>query len=226
MQSRSSASILRRGIPQCAIGTSFNNGFGGKMPGVAFLGTNAAYGGRGFAADSVYMPWGHTNPTYSLRDDIAKSVGRHTLQFGAQYVFSQRNQTNNAIGAASGDLQGLLTFSNLAHSTGNAFADFLLQAVFNGVTTRLHSKFHPGLRATPLLPALPDRGAVFSGRLEGYQPPHGESGAASQPVRHLPREKQNAWNWEAARFNADAVCSGSGVTAFFWTKREFGAGAV
>ena len=123
------------GIPQCAMGYLFNNGFGGKMPGVEFLGTNAAYGGRGFAADPSYMPWGHTNPTYAVRDDVAKSVGKHTLQFGGQYVLAQRNQTNNAIGAASGDLQGLLTFSNLAHSTGNVFADFLTQSVFNGVTS-------------------------------------------------------------------------------------------
>ena len=114
-------------MPQCAIGHIFNNGFGGKMPGIDILGTNAAYGGAGFAADSAYMPWGHTNPTYALRDDIGKSLGKHTLQFGAQYVYSQRNQDNNAIGAASGDLQGLLTFSNLAHSTGNAFADFLFE---------------------------------------------------------------------------------------------------
>jgi hypothetical protein len=33
-------------IPECAIGHIFNNGFSGKMPGVVFLGTNAAYGGR------------------------------------------------------------------------------------------------------------------------------------------------------------------------------------
>jgi hypothetical protein len=119
------------GLPQCAIGYIFNNGFGGKMPGVAFLGTNAAYGGRGFAVDPSYMPWGHTNPTYSVRDDIGKAIGKHTLQFGAQYVYSQRNQDNNAIGAASGDTQGLLTYSNLAHSTGNAFADFLIQTTLN-----------------------------------------------------------------------------------------------
>ena len=115
------------GFPQCAIGYIFNNGFGGKMPGVEFLGTNAAYGGRGFAVDPSYMPWGHTNPTYSARDDIGKALGKHTLQFGAQYVYSQRNQDNNAIGAASGDTQGLLTYNNLAHSTGNAFADFLVE---------------------------------------------------------------------------------------------------
>ena len=100
------------------MGYIFNNGFGGKMPGVDFLGTNAAYGGEGFAADPSYMPWGHTSPTYFLRDDVGKAIGKHTLQFGAQYVYFQRNQTNNAIGAASGDLQGLLTFSNLVHSSG------------------------------------------------------------------------------------------------------------
>jgi hypothetical protein len=117
------------GIPQCALGYIFNNGFGGKMPGINLLGTNAAYGGRGFAVDPSYMPWGHTSPTYSVRDDVGKAFGRHTLTFGAQYVYYQRNQTNNSIGAASGDEQGLLTFSNLTNSTGNAFADLLLQYV-------------------------------------------------------------------------------------------------
>jgi hypothetical protein len=120
------------GFPECAIGYIFNNGFGGKMPGVNFMGTNAAYGGEGFAVDPSYMPWGHTNPTYSMRDDVGKSLGKHTLQFGTQYVYSQRNQTNNAIGGASGDTQGLLTYSNLAHSTGNAFADFLIQETVQG----------------------------------------------------------------------------------------------
>jgi hypothetical protein len=105
------------------------------MPGIEILGTNAAYGSRGFATDPAYMPWGHTNPTYSGRDDVAKAVGRHTLTFGAQYVYSQRNQSNNAIGAASGETQGFLTFSNLVHSTGNAFADFLLQQDKNELVT-------------------------------------------------------------------------------------------
>ena len=124
-------------IPQCGLGYIFNNGFAGKIPSVAILGTNAAYGGEGFAYDTSYMPWGHTNPTYSVRDDVSKSVGKHTLTFGALYVYSQRNQTNNVIGAASGEQQGLLTFSNLAHSSGNAFADFLTEYVSgcsNGVS--------------------------------------------------------------------------------------------
>jgi len=188
-------------IPQCAMGYIFNNGFGGKMPGVNFLGTNAAYGSRGFAADPSYMPWTHTDPTYALRDDIGKSIGKHTLQFGAQYVLSQRNQDNNAIGAASGDLQGLLTFSNLTHSTGNAFADFLIQDQFNGVTSgfiqsftqdsaqrRYHQTyqiaepyFQDDWRVTPKLTLnLGLRVSLFGTYREKYH---------------------NAWNWEAAKFN-------------------------
>jgi hypothetical protein len=190
------------GIPQCAMGYLFNNGFGGKMPGVTFLGTNAEYGGRGFAADPSYMPWSHTNPTYALRDDVGKSIGKHTLQFGGQYVLAQRNQTNNAIGAASGDVQGLLTFNNLAHSTGNAFADFLTQAVFNGVTTgyiqsvsqdsaqrRYYQTYQIGepyfqddWKVTAKLTLnLGLRVSLFGTYREKYH---------------------NAWNWEASDFNA------------------------
>ncbi len=200
-------------IPQCAMGYLFNNGFGGKMPGVNFLGTNAAYGGRGFAADPSYMPWSHTNPTYALRDDVGKSIGKHTLQFGGQYVLSQRNQKNNAIGAASGDLQGLLTFSNLAHSTGNAFADFLTQSDYNGVTSgyiqsftqdsaqrRYYQSYQIGepyfqddWRITPRLTLnLGVRVSLFGTYSEKYH---------------------NAWNWEADKFNSKrfAVDPFSGV---------------
>ena len=192
------------GVPQCAIGYIFNNGFGGKMPGVNFLGTNAAYGGRGFAVDPSYMPWNHTNPTYSWRDDVGKAMGKHTLQFGAQYVYSQRNQTNNAIGAASGDVQGLLTYSNLAHSTGNAFADFLVQSTLNlhqnpegfiqsftqdSAQHRYYQRYQIGepyfqddWKVTPHLTVnLGLRISLF--------------GTYSEKNR-------NAWNWEASRFNA------------------------
>lgn len=190
------------GIPQCAIGYLFNNGFGGKMPGVAFLGTNAAYGGRGFAADPSYMPWTHTNPTFSFRDDIGKSIGKHTLQFGAQYVLSQRNQTNNAIGAASGDEQGLLSYSNLAHSTGNAFADFLTQAVFNGVTTGFiqgftqdstQLRYHQTYQlAEPYFQddwKLTNRLTLNLGLRVSLFGTYRETG-------------HNAWNWEADKFDA------------------------
>ncbi|GGG83676.1 carboxypeptidase-like regulatory domain-containing protein [Edaphobacter dinghuensis] len=105
----------------------FDNGFGGKIPGIAIQGTNAEYGGYGFAVDSGYMPWTHSNPDYAFSDNITKSLGKHNVQFGAQWVLFQRNQVNGPIGAATGDVQGLLTFSNQqsAFTTGNAFADFL-----------------------------------------------------------------------------------------------------
>jgi hypothetical protein len=109
------------------IGNIFNNGFGGKPPGIVIAGTNSAYGGNGFVSDPSYMPWEHTNPTYGLSDNLSKAIGKHTLQFGVQIVDARRGETNGAIGAATGDLQGILTFSNqnTNSTTGNAFADFL-----------------------------------------------------------------------------------------------------
>lgn len=190
------------GNPQCAIGHLFNNGFGGKMPGVEFLGTNAAYGGRGFAFDPSYMPWGHTNPTYSVRDDFGKVLGRHTLQFGAQYVISQRNQDNNAIGAASGDVGGLLIFSNLANSTGNAFADFLAQWNRNGNIAGFIQSF-----------TQDSANRRYYQRYQIAEPYFQDDWKVSSRLTlnlglrlslfGTYREKNhNAWNWEAARFNA------------------------
>jgi len=120
------------GTGQCPMTTIFNNGSKGvdgvpKLPGIAIAGSNAEYGGLGFAADPGYMPWEHSNPTYSFSDNVSKTMGRHNFQFGAQWIIFQRNQINGPIGAASGDTQGLLTFSNVRvnGSTGNSFADFL-----------------------------------------------------------------------------------------------------
>jgi hypothetical protein len=191
------------GFPQCAIGYVFRNGFGGKMPGVAFLGTNAAYGGQGFAADPSYMPWGHTNPTYSLRDDVGKAFGKHTLQFGAQYVYSQRHQTNNAIGAASGDLQGLLTFSNLAHSTGNAFADFLVESTSNAQQipagyiqsfTQDSAQRRYYQRFQIAEPYLQDDWRVTSRLTLNL-------GLRVSLFGTYREKNRNSWNWEASRFN-------------------------
>jgi hypothetical protein len=109
-------------------GYLFNNGFGGKVPGVVIGGTNAAYGGFGFGVDPSYLPWHHSNPTYSFGDGLSKVLGKHNLQFGVQFVIFQRNELNQAVGANTGDQQGILTFSNVSsfNSKGNAFADFLL----------------------------------------------------------------------------------------------------
>ncbi len=123
------------GVPQCPMGYLFNNGFGGKVPGLVLTGNNQEYGGSGFIVDPSYMPWEHTNPTYNFRDNLSKALARHTLQFGVQYVDAQKNETNGALEAATGDVQGLLTVSNVSGgtlNTGNAFANFLYNADANG----------------------------------------------------------------------------------------------
>jgi Carboxypeptidase regulatory-like domain len=201
------------GIPQCAMGYLFNNGFGGKMPGINFLGTNAAYGGRGFAADPSYMPWGHTNPTYEVRDDISKSWGKHTLQFGAEYILSQRNQTNNAIGAASGDVQGLLTYSNLAHSTGNAFADFLIQAVYNGVTTGFIQNFTQDSTQLRYHQTYQIVEPYFQDDWKVSQRLTVNLGLRASLFGTYREKYRNAWNWLPSKFNATrfAVDPFSGV---------------
>lgn len=112
----------------CPMGFIFSNGYGGnKLPGLVFQGNNGAYGGHGFAADTGYAPWNQANPTFNLRDDASKSIGKHLLQFGFVGRFVQQNEVSAVSGANSGDLQGLLTFSNQqsTNTTGNAFADFL-----------------------------------------------------------------------------------------------------
>ena len=126
--SSSGAGYSPSSFNECPIGYIFSNGYGGnKMPGLDFKGTNGAYGGHGFAADTGYAPWNQANPTFNLRDDASKTIGKHTLQFGVEGTYVQQNELSAVSGANSGDLQGLLTFSNQQsiYTTGNAFADFL-----------------------------------------------------------------------------------------------------
>jgi len=102
-----------------SMGSIFNNGFGNKLPAI-FLQTNAAYG-TSFGQDTGYFPWHNANPTYTYRDNLTKVFGTHTFQFGAYFVFAQKNEAN------SPNVQGILTFdTSHAISTGNSFADLLL----------------------------------------------------------------------------------------------------
>ncbi len=115
-------------INECPMGYIFNNGLNeNRLPGLVFQGTNGAYGGHGFAVDTGYAPWKQANPMYSIRDDLSKTWGRHTIQAGFEATYVQQNELSAVTGANSGDLQGLLTFSNQQsrYSSGNAFADFL-----------------------------------------------------------------------------------------------------
>ena len=115
-------------ITECPMGFIFSNGYGGnKLPGLVFQGSNGAYGGHGFAADTGYAPWNEANPTFTVRDDASKVWGKHNLQWGFWGSFVQQNEVSGVTGANSGDQQGLLTFSNQGsiYTGNNAFADFL-----------------------------------------------------------------------------------------------------
>jgi hypothetical protein len=121
--------LSRTNAIDSGMGYIFNNGAKGtdgvpKVPGIDIAGTNAAYGGNGFSVDPGYMPWTHSNPDYSVMDNVEKTLGRHSLKFGVQFIFFNRAQTNGLIGAATGDVQGLMTFDGGV--TGNSFADFLM----------------------------------------------------------------------------------------------------
>jgi hypothetical protein len=113
--------------PNLNMGYLFDNGFGDKIPGIVISGTNAAYGGFGFAVDPSFEPWHHSNPTTSFRDDATHVVGHHNVQFGVLVVAGEKNEIDNASAANTGDVQGILTFGNVnsLNGTGNAFADFL-----------------------------------------------------------------------------------------------------
>ena len=94
--------------------------FGGKLPTVSVSG-NQAYG-QGFTADPSDEPWNNANPTYTIRDNVTKIIGKHTLKFGAYAVIAQKNEFSGT------GLEGSLTFdaTNTNVTTGNAFADLLL----------------------------------------------------------------------------------------------------
>jgi len=99
-------------FPIGPLGAFFNNGFGGKIPALLFKGTNAAYGSHGFNIDTGYTPWKDTIPTYTIRDDVTKSIGKHMVQFGVQFIFAQQNELSAANGVNSGDIQGVVSFND------------------------------------------------------------------------------------------------------------------
>ncbi len=148
-------------LMECPMGYIFYNdkssGNNGTLPGLVFQGNNGAYGGHGFAADTGYAPWTQLNPTFNVRDDVSKTWGKHSLQFGFEGTFVQQNELSAVSGANSGDLQGLLTFSNeqSTHTTGNAFADFLAGP-----------GFYPG--------APPQHGFVTAGAIKSFTQDSGQ----------------------------------------------------
>ncbi len=149
----------------CGVGYIFDNtatNFENKIPGVVIGGNNAAYGGNGFSIDPGYLPWHHSNPTYSPRDDATLALGKHTLQFGALFIIAQRNEVNPPVGATTGDIQGLATFSNLnnRNSTGNAYADFLAGNIQTFTQDSSQSVYHNNYKIAE--PYIQDNWKVLS----------------------------------------------------------------
>ncbi len=115
----------------------FNNGAGGKLPAINLSG-NAAYG-TFYEDPNGEWPEGpyNANPTYSYRDNVSKSIGRHNLQFGAYYVAAQKNELSSQL------VNGSLAFSPTStFSTGNSFADLLQGNVAQFTQASTNIKFY------------------------------------------------------------------------------------
>jgi len=113
----------------------FDNGFGGKLPGVQIEG-GSPYNG-GFTGDVAGWPWNNANPTYTFRDQIAKIWGSHNVYIGIYVALAQKNENNGA------ETQGYLQFSNTSPiTTGNAWADFLLGRISAFNQTNEQTKYY------------------------------------------------------------------------------------
>jgi Carboxypeptidase regulatory-like domain len=118
---------------------SFSSGFtdlfpgngGGVLPGINLVDPNGAYGN--FGEDAGYIPNGvyNSNPTYTFRDNVSKTLGKHVLQFGVYLAFAQKNEFGGEL--ASGSYPGYLTFDPNKDNatTGNPFADLLLGNIYS-----------------------------------------------------------------------------------------------
>lgn len=113
----------------------FDNGFGNVLPSINLVG-GSTYGG-GMAITTGFFPWKNSNPTYSFRDDLTKTSGKHTFIFGANLIAAQKNEPS------SSNQQGTYTFSTSSSvTTGNSFTDFLLGRVASFSQTSAQPKYY------------------------------------------------------------------------------------
>jgi hypothetical protein len=143
------------------IGAFFNNGFGGKIPGLLFKGTNLAYGSQGFNIDTGYTPWQQAAPTYTVREDANKAFGKHNLQVGILVTIAQQNELGAANGLNSGNVQGVLSFNtqgagpspsqvgtciagtcSASIDTSNVFANFLGAQIASYQQDSIQNKYY------------------------------------------------------------------------------------
>ncbi len=115
-------------------GGFFNNGFGGVLPSLSIV--DNSYGGA-ITVNTGYFPWQNSNPTYSYRDELTKTLKSHTLIFGASMIAAQKNEPS------TGNNQGTFTFStSSAITTNNGFADFLAGRVAQFSQTSAQPKYY------------------------------------------------------------------------------------
>jgi len=176
-------------------GFLFDNGFGGKLSGIQLTPGNLAYGG-GFRVDAGYAPWQLTNPTYSVRDDLSKVIGKHNLQTGVQVILGQRNEINATNGPNTGDLQGVLTFSNFNSATvGNEFANLLLGYVQSYQQDSAQRKYYNSYEI--IEPYVQDDWKVNSHLTLNL-------GVRFSLFGNYHEQNHAAWNWDPSHFNEPA----------------------
>lgn len=110
--------------------------FAGKLPDFC-LNTSGAYGG-GFCEGPTAFPWANSNPTFTYRDNVIKSIGKHKLEFGGYFVNAEKNEP------AYTDLGGDLVFDSTSASvtTGNSFADMLMGNIASFQQANAQPKYH------------------------------------------------------------------------------------
>jgi hypothetical protein len=109
--------------------------FGGKLPGFC-VNTSGAYGSA-FCEGPTAFPWANSNPTFSYRDNVTKSVGKHELKFGGVFENAEKNEP------AYTDLGGDLVFDSASPvSSGNGFADLLMGNIANFTQASAQPKYH------------------------------------------------------------------------------------
>ena len=113
----------------------FNNGYDGVLPWINVSG-GTAYG-SGFNVNTGYFPWMNSNPTYTYRDNVTKTLNKQSLIFGATFIAAQKNEPGVA------NTQGTYSFSaSSAVSTGNPFADLLTGQVASFSQTSAQPKYY------------------------------------------------------------------------------------
>ena len=167
---------------------------GGKLSGVALAPGNLAYGG-GFAVDPGYAPWQLSNPTWSARDDISRVIHRHTVQVGLQAILGQRNEINATNGPNTGDVQGLLTFSNFGlpnFFTGNEYSNLLAGAITSYQQDSAQLKYHN--RYDIFEPYVQDDWKVSSRLTLNL-------GIRFSLFGNYHENNEQAWNWDPTRYD-------------------------